>query len=273
MVRLDPNSRQSLTSIASIPITTPAPSGSGVTQVPLGEVATVKFVSGAAFVYRENQDRYIPIKFSVRGRDLGGAVLEAQDRVNREAHVPGGYRMEWVGELGDLQNALSQLSVAVPISLALIIFLLFLNFSSLSDTLLAASVLPMAMIGGILTLFITKTPLSVSAAIGFVGLFGISVMNGIIILSSFNHLISEGETRDRAIRQACETQLRPVLMTCMAAMVGLLPAALSNGIGSQVQKPLALVVVGGVLLAPFLILLVLPVLIDLFSPRGRKALA
>jgi cobalt-zinc-cadmium resistance protein CzcA len=112
--------------------------------------------------------------------------------------------------------------------------------------------------------------LSVSAAIGFVGLFGISVMNGIIILSSFNHLIAEGLDRESAIRQACESQLRPVLMTCMAAMVGLLPAALATGIGSQVQKPLALVVVGGVLLAPVLILLVLPVLIDLFAPRGRR---
>ena len=242
-----------------------------MTQVPLSDVATIKYVSGAAFVYRENQDRYIPIKFSVRGRDLGGAVLEAQHKVAAEAHVPGGYRMEWVGELGDLQNALSQLAIAVPLSIALIIFLLFLNFSTLADTLLAASVLPMAMIGGILTLFLTRTPLSVSAAIGFVGLFGISVMNGIIILSSFNLLIAGGVDRAEAIRRACDIQLRPVLMTCMAACVGLLPAALSSGIGSQVQKPLALVVVGGVLVAPFLILLVLPVLIDMFSPRGRMA--
>jgi cobalt-zinc-cadmium resistance protein CzcA len=269
MVRLDPQHRQSLQSIRNIPIAATAANGTGITQVPLGDVATVKFTTGAAFIYRESQDRYIPIKFSVRGRDLGGAVLEAQDRVAHEAHVPGGYRTEWVGELGDLQNALGQLAVAVPISIGLILLLLFLNFSNLTDTLLAASVLPMAMIGGILTLFLTHTPLSVSAAIGFVGLFGISVMNGIIILSSFNHLIAEGAERGEAIKRACETQLRPVMMTCMAACVGLLPAALSTGIGSQVQKPLALVVVGGVLLAPFLILLVLPVLIDLFSRRGR----
>jgi cobalt-zinc-cadmium resistance protein CzcA len=273
MVRLAPEDRQSLVAIKAIPIAVQSPSGTGLTQVALSDVANVKLVSGAAFIYREGQERYIPIKFSVRGRDLGGAVLEAQQRVAKEARVPGGYRMEWVGELGDLQSALSQLAVAVPISLALILFLLFLNFSSVTDMLLAASVLPMAVIGGIFALYFTHTALSVSAAIGFVALFGISVMNGIIVLSSFNHLIGEGLSRIEAIKKACENQLRPVVMTCIAACVGLLPAAFATGIGSQVQKPLALVVVGGVFLAPFLILLVLPVLIDIFSRRGRAVTA
>ncbi len=142
-----------------------------------------------------------------------------------------------------------------------------MNFSFISDTLLAASVLPMAMIGGILALFVTGTPLSVSAAIGFIGLFGVSVMNGIIVLAAYNQQIEAGRPRREAVLIACETQLRPVLMTCIAACVGLLPAAVSTGIGSQVQKPLALVVVGGITLAPFLILLVLPVLIEMFSQR------
>jgi cobalt-zinc-cadmium resistance protein CzcA len=177
--------------------------------------------------------------------------------------------MEWVGELGDLQNALARLGVAIPLSLALIVLLLFVSFSSLTETLLAASVLPMAMIGGILALRLTGTPLSVSAAIGFVGLFGISVMNAILVIAAFNRAIEARLSRTDAVLQACQGQLRPVLMTSMAACVGLLPAALSTGIGSQVQRPLALVVVGGVLLAPVFILTVLPVLVDLFCKTSE----
>ena len=270
LVRLSPKGRDSLDAIAALPIATPttAVGGSGVIQVPLSAVADVSLVSGAAFVYRENQERYIPIEFSVRGRDLGSTVAAAQAAVARKVALPGGYHLAWVGELGELKAALAQLSVAIPISLALIALLLFINFSSLTDTLLALSVMPMAMVGGILALSLTGTALSVSAAIGFIGLFGISVMNGIIVLSSFNHLLASGLERGEALRRACETQLRPVAMTCFAACVGLLPAALSHGIGSQVQRPLALVVVGGILLAPVLILLALPVLIDLFPRRA-----
>jgi cobalt-zinc-cadmium resistance protein CzcA len=267
MVRLDPRYRQSLDAIRRITVGAPSPTGSGVVQVPLTDVAKITFESGASFVYREQQSRYIPIKFSVRGRDLGGAVLEAQDKVAREVRMPGGYHLQWVGELGQLQSALRRLEVMVPLSLVLIGLLLFLNFSLLSDTLLAASVLPMALIGGIFTLYITHTPLSVSAVIGFIGLFGVSVMNGILVVASFNHLIASGLPRMEALVRACRTQLRPVMTTCMAACVGLLPAAVATGIGSQVQRPLALVVVGGVLLAPVLILIILPVLLDLFSRR------
>ena len=266
MVRLDPKDRSSLEQIRRITIGAPGPNGS-VVQVPLTDVADVAYTSGAAFIYREGQQRYIPIKFSVRGRDLGGAVLEAQQKVAKQVLMPGGYHVEWVGELGEMQQALARLGVAIPISLLLIGLLLFMNFSFISDTLLAASVLPMAMIGGILALFVTGTPLSVSAAIGFIGLFGVSVMNGIIVLAAYNQQIEAGRPRREAVLIACETQLRPVLMTCIAACVGLLPAAVSTGIGSQVQKPLALVVVGGITLAPFLILLVLPVLIEMFSQR------
>ena len=271
LVRLSAEHRATLDDIRNLMIAAPttAVGGSGVVQVPLSAVADVKLVSGAAFVYREQQQRYIPIEFSVRGRDLGSTVTAAQAAIARQVQLPGGYHLEWVGELGELTSALARLEVAIPISLALIAFLLFINFSSIADTLLALSVMPMAMVGGILALSLTGTALSVSAAIGFIGLFGISVMNGIIVLSSFNHLILGGLERSEALMRACETQLRPVAMTCFAACVGLLPAALSHGIGSQVQRPLALVVVGGILLAPVLILLVLPVLIDLFSPHGR----
>jgi len=226
---------------------------------------------GYSFIYRENQERYIPIKFSVRGRDLGGAVLEAQRKISEQVRLPAGARLEWVGEFGDLQDAIQRLEVVVPVTLFLIVMLLFANFSSIVDTLLAASVMPMALIGGIFALRITGTPFSVSAAIGFIGLFGISVMEGIIIISYFNQMIDSGLERFAAIWRACQIRLRPVMMTCVAACVGLLPAAISTGIGSQVQKPLALVVVGGVLLAPFLILIILPVLIYMFSPRVPRA--
>jgi heavy metal efflux system protein len=269
IVRLAPNYRQSLDAIRRITVGAPNPSGSGVVPIPLTDVATVELVSGASFIYRENEERYIPIKFSVRGRDLGSAVLEAQEKIAKLVQLPSGYRFEWVGEFGELQEAIGRLAVAVPLSLGLICMLLFLNFGSVTDMLLAASVMPMALIGGILGLFLTGTPFSVSAAIGFVALFGISAMDGIIVIAFFNRALEAGTERSAALMRTCEVQMRPVMMTCIVACVGLLPAALSTGIGSQVQKPLAIVVVGGSLLAPLLILLVLPVLIDLFSRRQR----
>jgi heavy metal efflux system protein len=267
IVRLAPNYRQSLDAIRRITIGAPNPSGNGVVPIPLTDVANVRLVSGAAFVYRENQERYIPIKFSVHGRDLGSAVAEAQQKIARQVQLPAGYRLEWVGEFGELQEAIGRLAVAVPLALGLICLLLFLNFSSITEMLLAASAVPMALIGGIFALFLTATPFSVSAAIGFVALFGISAMDGIIVIGYFNRQITAGIERSAALFRTCSVQMRPVAMTCIVACVGLLPAALSSGIGSQVQKPLAIVVVGGSLLAPFLILLVLPVLIDLFSRR------
>jgi heavy metal efflux system protein len=269
IIRFAPEYRQSIETIKHIPIAAPNPSGTGVVPIQLEDVADVSLVSGFSFIYRENQERYIPIKFSVRGRDLGGAVLEAQQKIAQQVALPAGSRLEWVGEFGDLQEAIGRLEVVVPLSLLLIGLLLFVNFSSLIDTALAASVMPMALMGGIFTLYLTGTPFSVSAAIGFIGLFGISVMEGIIILSYYNGLIATGIERTEAILHAGQTRLRPVMMTCVAAAVGLFPAAISTGIGSQVQKPLALVVVGGITLAPVLILIILPVLIDIFSRRGR----
>jgi heavy metal efflux system protein len=268
VVRLAPEYRQSLEAMRNIPIG--VSTGSGTTQIPLSAVATVKMVPSYSFIYRENQERYIPIRFSVRGRDLGGAILEAQHKIAEKVHLPAGSRLEWAGEFGELQEAISRLSVVTTISLVLIVLLLWVNFSSVIDTFLAASVMPLALIGGVFTLAITGTPFSVSAAIGFIGLFGISVMGGIIVISSFNLLASGDLDRQEALFRACQIQLRPIMMTCVAACVGLLPAAISTGIGSQVQKPLALVVVGGILLAPVLILIILPVLIDVFSRRGRR---
>jgi cobalt-zinc-cadmium resistance protein CzcA len=268
IVRLAPEYRRSLDAIRRITVGAQNPNGNGVIQIALADLAQVRLVSGAAFIYREGQQRYIPIKFSVRGRDLGGAVLEAQQKVAQQVKIPGGYRVEWTGEFGELQEAVDRLSLVVPLSLLLICLLLYVNFGSVVDLLLAASVMPMALIGGVCALYITGTPFSVSAAIGFVALFGIAAMDGIIVLTAYNKLLGDGVPPDQAIRRTCAAQMRPVVMTCIAACVGLLPAAVATGIGSQVQKPLALVVVGGTLLAPLFILIVLPLLIASLSRRA-----
>jgi heavy metal efflux system protein len=267
IVRLAPEYRKSAEAIQNLRIGAAGPNGT-ITQIPLSEVASINLVSGAAYIYREQQERYLPIKFSVRERDLGGAIREAQDKVAALVQLPPGSRIEWVGEFGNLQDAIKRLSIVVPISLALIAVLLWFNFGSMVDTLLAMSVIPMAIFGGVLGLLISGIPFSVSAAIGFIALFGIAVMDGIIILSQYNQLIDEGFDRVRAVIRTGELQLRPVLMTCVVAGVGLLPAAMSAGIGSQVQKPLAVVVVTGMLLAPLVILVTLPVLIAFFSRRA-----
>ncbi len=267
IIRLAPEYRKSAEAIQNLRIGAQGPNG--ITQIPLSEVASIKLISGAAYIYREQQERYLPIKFSVRGRDLGGAIKEAQDKVAEQVKLPPGSRLEWVGEFGNLQDAIHRLSIVVPISLALIAVLLWFNFNSVTDTLLAMSVIPMAVFGGVVGLVVSGIPFSVSAAIGFIALFGIAVMDGIIILSQYNQLIDEGLDRVKAVIRTGELQFRPVLMTCAVAGIGLLPAALSAGIGSQVQKPLAVVVVTGMLLAPVVILVTLPVLIARFSRRVK----
>jgi cobalt-zinc-cadmium resistance protein CzcA len=271
IVRLAPEYRKSAEAIQNLRIGAQGPNG--ITQVPLSEVASIKLVSGAAYIYREQQERYLPIKFSVRERDLGSAIQEAQQKIAEQVQLPPGSRLEWVGEFGNLQDAIRRLSIVVPISLALIAMLIWFNFGSVVETVLTMSVIPMAVFGGVVGLVVTGIPFSVSAAIGFIALFGISVMDGIIILSQYNQLIDEGMERGRAILRTGELQLRPVLMTCVVAGVGLLPAALSSGIGSQVQKPLAVVVVAGMMVAPVVILLTLPALIATFSRRRRVGLA
>jgi len=273
IVRLAPEYRGSFDSIRRITVGAPNPSGSGVAQIPITEVANVEIVSGPSFIYREQQERYLPIKFSVRGRDLGGAVLEAQRKVAETVKIPPGYRLEWVGEFSNLGQAIERLKLVVPVTLLLIALLLYIHFSSLIDTLLGLSVIPLAMIGGVFALALTETPFSISAAIGFIALFGISVMDSIIIISQYNQLIAAGLERGEAMLRACREQMRPVIMTCVIAGVGLVPAALSTGIGSQVQKPLAIVVVGGMMLAPVLILLALPALVLTFSSQRAPSAA
>jgi heavy metal efflux system protein len=267
VVRLKPEYRQSVDAIRNLALNVANPGGSGNVQIPLSEIARVTLASGPAMIYREGQERYVPIKFGVRKRDLAGAVREAQAKVAADVQLPGGYRLEWVGQFRDLTVALERLALVVPLSVGAILLLLLANFGSVRDALLAGSAMPMALIGGVFALGVTGTPFSVSAAIGFVGLFGIAVMEGIIIVSYFNRLVEAGIERRAAIVGACKVRLRPVTMTCIAACVGLLPAAFSHGVGADVQRPLAIVVVGGNLLAPLLILIFLPVLIDRFGRR------
>jgi heavy metal efflux system protein len=266
LVRLAPQYRQNMEALRRIAIGAPGPNG-GVVQVPLAEVANIGLSSGAFYIYREAQERYIPVKFSVRGRDLGGAVLEAQEKVAAEVKLPSGYRLDWAGDFANFESAMARLAIAVPIAIGLILLLLYVSFGSLVDTLIAGSAIPMALIGGILGLWLADMSFSISAAIGFVALFGIAAMNGIMVVSCYNRLIEGGLEREAALRRTCELQMRPVLMTCAAACVGLLPAAFSTAIGSQVQRPLAIVVVGGMLLAPILFLTVLPAMIGTFSGR------
>jgi cobalt-zinc-cadmium resistance protein CzcA len=270
VVRLAPEFRQDIGAINNLTIGVQDSETSKVTQIPLKEVATVKLESGPLFIYREGQQRYLPIKFSVRGRDLGGAIHEVQRRIAEEVKLPAGYRIEWHGEFGHLQDAIKRLMVIVPITILLMSLLLYVQFASVVDTLLSLTAIPMAAIGGVFALLVTGTPFSVSAAVGFVALFGISIMESIILLSYFNELIEEGWERRSALVEACLVRLRPRMMTCLGAAVGLLPAAFSTAIGAQVQRPLALVVVGGMLFAPVLVLVVFPVLVDLFSRRTRQ---
>jgi len=270
IVRLAPEFRSDIEAIRRIGIPTADSSVTSSVQATLGDVAHIAMVSGASFIYREGQERYVPVKFGVRGRDLGTAVLEAKHLVAQNVPLPPGYHLEWVGQFGNLQEAVGRLTVAVPGAICLIILLLYLNFGRVRDVLLAISVIPMALVGGVLALFLTGTPFSISAAIGFIALFGISVMDGILMLAYFNTHVEAGVPRTQALRRMCDVQMRPVLMTCVVACVGLLPAALSTGIGSQVQRPLALVVVGGILLAPLFILTVLPILIERFSDRQAR---
>lgn len=262
-VRLAAPYRLSRDAIARIPVN----ATSGAT---LGDVAEIRLVSGASYIYREDASRYVPVKFSVRGRDQQSAVEEAEERVLSNIQLPPGYRLEWVGEFRNLKDAIERLKIVVPVALALIGVLLYVQFSSLRDTLLIFGLLPLSCVGGVTALDLMNLHFSVPAAIGFLALFGITVMEGIILLSHFHHLRDGGMPWRQALDQAGVDRMRPVMMTCLAAMVGLLPAAVATGIGSDLQKPLAVVVVGGTTILPLFILVVFPVMIDLF---GRPAAA
>jgi len=206
----------------------------------------------------------VAIKYSVRGRDLGSTVEEAIDAVNHQVKLPPGYRIDWAGEFEWLQLAKKRLAVIVPITLFLIMILLYGLFNSLRDSVMALLGLPFAVCGGILGLFIAGLDFSISAAIGFISLFGVSVMSGILIINAYYRVAARGRSPADAMFQAVSEQMRPILMMTLSACIGLLPAAVSTGIGSQVQRPLATVIVGGMLIGPILFLIVVPALQTFF---------
>jgi len=262
-VRLDGSYRDSLESVGDIKVGYTNAAGAN-SYIPLRELATITLDTGASYIYHERSTRYIPIKFSVRGRDLGGTVAEAQERIAKKVNLPPGYRIVWAGEFEDLELAKKRLEFVVPLSLVLILVLLYGLFNSLRDSLLALAGIPFAIAGGIVALYVSGLDFSISAAIGFVSLFGVSVMDGILMITYYNQVRATGMPTGEAMYHAATQRMRPMLMTAMSACIGLFPAAISTGIGSQVQRPLATVVVGGMLIGPVMLLVVVPALRMMF---------
>jgi cobalt-zinc-cadmium resistance protein CzcA len=273
-VRLAARYRNNIDTIRSVPVGVPnSDPKSPTTYIALDDVANVRLESGAGSIYRQNTQRFVPIKYSVRGRDLGSTVAEAQERVAKHVVLPQGYRLEWAGEFGALTDAKKRLAIIVPVSLILIMMLLYSLFNSVRDSLLALSGIPFAVSGGILGLYAFGLNASVSAAVGFISLFGVSAMDGILLVSYIRRSLDEGHDKEEAIIGAAQTRMRQIFMTGYSACIGLVPAAISTGIGSQVQQPLAVVIVGGMLLSPICSLLVIPTFARLAMPAVRKTLA
>jgi heavy metal efflux system protein len=254
VIRYQPGFRETPEQIRNILL--PTPDGS---RVPLGQVAKVSLHEGAFMIYREEGRRYIPIKFSVRGRDLSSTVQDVQSRIAR-VNLPEGYHIEWAGEYDSLKKEQKRLAIIIPISLLIILGLLFTAFNSLRHALLVLAMLPFAAIGGVLSLLITHTPFSISAAVGFASVIGVCTLGGVVFVSGIRRKEKSAASMLVAIQQGGIAEMRPVLMACAAAGLGLLPAAVATGIGVQAQQPLARVVVGGMVTAPFAILFVIPAL-------------
>jgi cobalt-zinc-cadmium resistance protein CzcA len=283
-VRLAPAYRDNIDAVGDVKVGYQNAAGT-TSYIPLRELATISLDTGASYIYHEAMQRFIPVKFSVRGRDLGSTVAEAQERIAKNVILPTGYRLVWAGEYLEWQQAKARLEVVVPLSLILIMVLLLCLFNSLRDSLLALAGIPFAIGGGIIALYVSGQPLSVSSIVGFISLFGVSVMNGILIITYYNQIKrSTGLGAMGAMVHAAEQRMRPLLMTSLAACIGLLPSALSHGIGSQVQRPLASVVVGGMFIGPVLLLVIVPALQMMFlrddehepkdphSPQAREPL-
>jgi cobalt-zinc-cadmium resistance protein CzcA len=259
VVRYTPEYRNNIGEIRNIKVGYTTASGANA-YIPLSELASISLDTGAAWIYHESVQRFIPVKFSVRGRDLGGTVAEAQERISKNVKLPSGYHLVWAGEFGDLQEAKKRLEIIVPISFVLIAGALYSLFNNFRDSILALAGIPDAIVGGILALYVSGLHFSISAAIGFVSLFGVSVMDGILMITFYNQEVAHGLRHVEAMYRAATTRMRPLLMTALSACIGLFPAAISTGIGSQVQRPLATVIVGGMLVGPIMLLLAVPAL-------------
>ena len=258
-VRWKEQYRSSIEAIREITVSTP--SGS---YIPLGQLAKVEQVTGPTSIYRENLQRYAPVKFGVRGRDLAGAIEDAQKAIRDKVHLPYGMHLEWEGEIQELKSVEKRLSMIIPLTILLIGFVVYIAVGNWVDTLIILIDIPVACTGGVLALLVTGTTFSVSAAMGFISIFGIAIQDAILIVTYFQRLRDqEGHSIELAAREAAEKRFRPVLMTTLVAMLGLMPAALSNGIGAQTQKPLAIVVIGGSLILAILTRILQPPLLVL----------
>ncbi len=252
-VRFQEEYRRSEDEIGNILI----PSSSGA-RIPLHEIADIGFKIGPAFIYREGNTRYIAVGFSIRGRDLGSTIDEAQRMVAQKVTLPSSYKMEWAGEFESKERATRQLMFIVPISLLTIFFLLYMNFGNMKDTSLSFITLPFAFIGGFVSLLVTGTPFGISAGIGFIILFGVATIDGIILIATMKENLNNDMELSTAIKDAVYNRIRPVLMIAMMGSLGLLPAAISTGMGSEIQKPLAIMIVGGLPILMVLSMIVLP---------------
>ncbi|MBV9986786.1 MAG: efflux RND transporter permease subunit, partial [Chitinophagaceae bacterium] len=232
-------------------------------KVPLKEISEFKSSTGPAFIYRDNNQRYIAVKFSVRERDLGSTIAEAQQKVNEHVKLPKNYTQTWNGEFENQIRASQTLANVVPVCLLVIFVILFITFGNVKDSILTILNVPFALIGGILALHLTGINFSISAGIGFIALFGVCIQNGVILISVFRKNLEAKMPLEEAVYQGVISRVRPVVMTALMAAIGLLPAAISTGIGSETQKPLAVVVIGGLITSTILTLLILPVIYSL----------
>ena len=235
--------------------------------VGLGDLAKIRILDGPALISRESGKRRLVVGANVKGRDLGGFVAELQERVRKELKLPQGYQIRWGGQFENLERATHTLSIIIPITILAIFVLLFLLFDSLKLAGLIILILPFASMGGVIALFLTGEYLSVPASVGFITLWGIAVLNGVVLISHIQDLRADIEDMTSALREACRHRLRPVMMTATIAMLSLIPFLFSTGPGSEVQRPLAIVVIGGLFTSTALTLIVLPVLYRLFNPR------
>ncbi|GIW53881.1 MAG: cation efflux system protein [Nitrospiraceae bacterium] len=267
VVRFLPEFRQDPEAIGNILVSTP-----NGARIPLKQLASITTQTGAFIIYRENNRRYIPIKFSVRDRDLASTVQEAQARLAKEVQLPERYAMEWAGQYDQLKDEQKRLTKVVPLSLVIVLVLLYTAFHSVKNALLVLVTVPFALIGGVLSLVATNTHFSISAAVGVISTLGVAILGGVLLISRIEDFRRSGMSLTESIMKGADVQMRPILMATLAAAIGLLPAAVATGIGSQAQRPLARVVVGGMLTAAVLILLVLPVLYDIVHQRrdGRE---
>jgi cobalt-zinc-cadmium resistance protein CzcA len=239
--------------------------------VPLTQVAAITIEEGPVVVSREFGQRRIVIACNIRGRDIGGFVAEAQEKITSAIKLPPGYYITWGGQFEHQQSAMKRLTFVIPLSIFIIFVLLFTTFGNIRHSMLILLNLPFALSGGIFALLIRGLHLSVSASIGFIALFGVAVLNGIVLISYVNQLLKEGHELEFAVIKGASDRLRPVLMTALVASLGFIPMALSQGTGAEVQRPLATVVIGGLITSTLLTLFVLPILYSQIESRRRTA--